>query len=720
MPDPELNDGGVLTGRRPLYSDLERHQIRLFSMPEVDGVERNIQYRIDTFDIDQAPPYKALSYAWGDTKSDETVMIDGHPVEVTENLQAALQRLVKMPDTRRLWIDAICINQTNIAEKNTQVSLMGEIYSKALKVVAWLGESSPSSDLALTKLAEWGRAGSSFHFSNKMFSGILQTNQPESVWQAVQEAAQRARPSTMLSFDLWSAQSLSEGVGGRHLRNVRTLLARGSFWRSLAFVQDPFDERPWEALKELFRRPYWSRVWTIQEYSLAKEVSMVCGGMECDIFDIAYAGALWYQLRNTQPTDPDLQGVSSIRTVIFSCEQCFKVIQPLLLARSDHIREDIDLLVAATAGQKTTDPRDKIYGVMSLGDPRRWRFSIDYGKSMAEVYTDFVLSEIEHSGRLRTICLLQHTFHADRDADLPSWVPDLSTSGEPSFCVDIGKFSADHGEDAIWHVSDDRRELTVGGLFFDTVQDTIEKPSTILEGDGYQRNINLWISERYNLALSACGPELPSGVPFLQVLLRTLIRDYSGLQRSSSNCPIRDEEGFRHLVTCAVGWFANSTALGLVGEEGTSARCTPEGFFSHFQDVVNRDSLALLGKAPTATDEDGQKEDTAGFELDEEVLDGANWSFFVALGLFSFGYTFFVTRNRYMGLGPVDLRPTDEIFVLLGLDTPVALRRVKGAGEGVEDHYVLVGDCYVCDIMYGSLVVEAREGKREWVDVVLR
>lgn len=99
-------------------------------------------------------PYEALSYHWGAGEYSCKIKIhapDGDPAEfrIKPNLYAALNHL-RFPDrSRRLWIDAICINQDDDDEKNAQVSLMADVYSKAQSVCVWLGEASPDSNLAL-------------------------------------------------------------------------------------------------------------------------------------------------------------------------------------------------------------------------------------------------------------------------------------------------------------------------------------------------------------------------------------------------------------------------------------------------------------------------------------------------------------------------------------------------------------------------------------------
>lgn len=101
-----------------------------------------------TVNLDHEPIYEALSYEWGPQASgnDYPIVVEGATVYIRENLWKALSVLrVIQPyeeqQPRILWIDYLCINQENTIERNHQVSQMGQIYSQAKKVIAWIGDS---------------------------------------------------------------------------------------------------------------------------------------------------------------------------------------------------------------------------------------------------------------------------------------------------------------------------------------------------------------------------------------------------------------------------------------------------------------------------------------------------------------------------------------------------------------------------------------------------
>ncbi|KUJ21310.1 uncharacterized protein LY89DRAFT_770560 [Mollisia scopiformis] len=90
-------------------------------------------------DLEDAPNYKAISYAWGNPANKVNVHCDGKLIVVTRNLRDALLRLRFKDKARLLWADAICINQSDDVEKGSQVKIMQTIYGNATGVCVWLG-----------------------------------------------------------------------------------------------------------------------------------------------------------------------------------------------------------------------------------------------------------------------------------------------------------------------------------------------------------------------------------------------------------------------------------------------------------------------------------------------------------------------------------------------------------------------------------------------------
>ena len=90
--------------------------------------------------LDESPLYNALSYYWGAAGRLATILLDGVEVIIRDTLHRFLRRLNSHLNPILVWLDALCINQDDISERNWQVSLMQEIYESAARVFAWLGE----------------------------------------------------------------------------------------------------------------------------------------------------------------------------------------------------------------------------------------------------------------------------------------------------------------------------------------------------------------------------------------------------------------------------------------------------------------------------------------------------------------------------------------------------------------------------------------------------
>lgn len=107
--------------------------IRLPSL-HAGGFEAPLRGSLTVVELKNSPQYDALSYAWGRRSpgSQATILLnDNYPLPTTDNLFAALRRLRRRFRIRRLWIDAICINQDDLEERSHQVFVMDQVYGSA-------------------------------------------------------------------------------------------------------------------------------------------------------------------------------------------------------------------------------------------------------------------------------------------------------------------------------------------------------------------------------------------------------------------------------------------------------------------------------------------------------------------------------------------------------------------------------------------------------------
>lgn len=199
-----------------IYSHLEDSDgIRLlYLLPRYRKDDDSIRCSIKHVKLSQLPQYEALSYMWGPDGNHRPIDIDGNICYVRCNLWSALYHLRLEDEARVLWIDAICINQTDVAERNYQVTQMGRIYSNASRAVVWLGESSSESSIAVSVLSKTGQ---------------------DSDWASFSENSILYPPTTeggLLKLD---------------------------------------------AIRSMCYREYWTRLWIIQEVLLSTDILLCCG-----------------------------------------------------------------------------------------------------------------------------------------------------------------------------------------------------------------------------------------------------------------------------------------------------------------------------------------------------------------------------------------------------------------------------------------------------------
>jgi Heterokaryon incompatibility protein (HET) len=130
---------------------LASDSIRLVHL--LPGVETDlINCRTEEVTLSQVPQYFAISYTWGPPKETDIIALNGEPFSIRRNLWDLLQHFRLPHQSRTLWIDAICIDQSSIPERNAQVRIMGRIFAQAECVLVWLGEEDDGSDKAMKAL----------------------------------------------------------------------------------------------------------------------------------------------------------------------------------------------------------------------------------------------------------------------------------------------------------------------------------------------------------------------------------------------------------------------------------------------------------------------------------------------------------------------------------------------------------------------------------------
>lgn len=121
------------------------------AMSEAHGNIETLVLGMKTISLDDSdhPSFNTLSYVWGELMSNSTVIINGFNVKVTQNLHLALHDLFRSNTNLLLWVDALCIDQSNMQERGSQVQMMSRIYGSSARTVAHLGSFPPGPALRL-------------------------------------------------------------------------------------------------------------------------------------------------------------------------------------------------------------------------------------------------------------------------------------------------------------------------------------------------------------------------------------------------------------------------------------------------------------------------------------------------------------------------------------------------------------------------------------------
>lgn len=211
------------------YEPLEGTEIRLLRLHSFFGhgfakiLSGSLQtIRLQDDNIFVSTQFEALSYFWGTETADRTLSLDNTPFSIKPNLETALLELSKGSVERLLWIDAVCINQADLNERNEQVRKMRSIYRQAVRVIIWIGP-------------RWeGKSAAA---------------------DAIQEFAQEQRRGA-------DSQHLSTFLDNPH-NHVKT--QRHSYWFSdfpeVKAVDYDYTGGYWPVLVDFFDRPWWRRVW---------------------------------------------------------------------------------------------------------------------------------------------------------------------------------------------------------------------------------------------------------------------------------------------------------------------------------------------------------------------------------------------------------------------------------------------------------------------------
>lgn len=525
------------------------------------------------------PFYNALSYVWGDANPRKPIVVNSHPIQVTASLETALRHLRHEIEPSIIWVDAVCIDQSNNEERNAQVRLMGDIYRQAARVYLWIGEGNLESDNAFDSMPT-------------IASGTLD------------DKARRGTSSCYFS------------VGNRS---------------------------------------WFSRVWILQEMALASEDPIiVCGSRQLPwfIFMSAWqviAKELFSQAGQTR-TVPDAAGNDDVEVL---AKIKIDILDDLRTAVQSGLGEDLRKLLLISRTSESTDPRDRIYGLLGMMKAEEETIApiiVDYALSTAQVLTNataYIFSKGIGPSFLSGIWLPGVSPAID---GLPSWVPD---------------FSAQTG----------RKTDRTWGIGF-------HPPHPLsVSGPGAGADNGRMMNDGRTLQVEALTVDLIDEVVILDKHLPkalSQLAQFEKLIETARKRPVAEE------------------VLGPYFERYRTAEPLWKVLIS------NKRSSSGYDAAPDAYEQQYQKLKTSSLPpqvYDTIEIDEPGNEYINALRSYMLGRAFFTTKNGLYGLAVPEICAGDEVTIWFGATVPFVVRH-----EG--DFCRLVGGAYVGGIMAGQMVDE--------------
>lgn len=561
-------------------------------------------------------PFEALSYTWEEPVFPKTIKCDNTPVPITQNLFEALVHIRNAGKPRVLWIDALCINQSDDEEKSSQIPLMRLIFSTASRVLIWLGLEDEHSSCALQFIETIVAEAKSMIGKENVTMNDLNTS----------EAHRR----------LWTQLELP--------------LLDWQDFRKLCM--DP--------VRHLFERPWFSRVWTLQEAMLSKTATVIIGNRSLDWMHlgIAVVSLLW-------------KNEEKFHVLVYS--KMVTAAQNSFYARtcqgSTHLRRSLDVLLSNTWDCKCTEPRDKIYGLLGLA-ANDLGIKPDYKSPVEDVYMDAIRRLIfSDDSPPYSVSILSHAQHHrdDKSESFPSWVPlwhrhHTAPAAIPPHC----HFTAGGEKKQQKTVAVCSKVIVLEGFIAGTIKCVTKMPEGTNDRFSTVSDNNKYLDGLLQLLQFVGSLSTPyvNGDSILEVFARILTRGQPFGQYD-----------FRNHFSCLVKMHLQ--ALGDKAVEEIRRWDRVEGLLQKIEDVLEE-------------------------EYDRECDRRMTREIFLVLNrreLFGMG-------NGLLGVGPNSLREGDKVCVFYDARQPFALRELE------DGSFRLLGECYVHGIMHGEALRDGEQTSR--------
>ncbi|OAL44115.1 hypothetical protein IQ07DRAFT_592559 [Pyrenochaeta sp. DS3sAY3a] len=706
--------------------------------------------------------YHCLSYAWGSTKVTRLIRLKGVLYPVTVNLNNALQHLREQnKDGVVLWIDALCINQQDVGERTHQVEMMGRIYEKCQRAIVYLGD-------RLTGRVPTDQAPPVFHFPNPILRGEdgLQLDR----------AVEDVGPDAFEVFALFQELSSDEHPYNTLCIRIYEGIKEDPIFQEKKAMKDRMDLC--EALRMFMHPPFtpwWSRIWVVQEVTVPPDILVVFGNISAP-WEMLATAAFNYIQHSTGCCRDGLKSLPRDQSKVLS-DCCLRIldIEEMRTGQScfyrSHLVDEVEFkkrsmlaLLRRFRDRKASDPRDKVYALLSLvhAPQRRKAFLSDYSLSEVEV---FRLATLECIHTTESLSVFSTDLGRKFRNDLPSWVPDWSAPGGQTYsiraeAVELFNACGDKATGANVR-SNGQSNLEVIGCCFDFVLDVLEPMwgddekccrETILWWWLYFRRANLHEDAGIHLLgfwKTICGDVICESQGNMRVR-RTVAEDelsfimwalYSQRSPFSLVSSGPDEEVPDEVCTDAMKawrdvlmlWPGRAVMETPKYGDLDEAEYVPNGLYwnkparavkirglLHFADSRSMDGVFIDDGQKCRPDApwrqllsgiQGRLMQTYGAHVDLNTMERGMIPILDNSIMAATLARRFIIGKGYVGLGPVNTQIGDVMYLLAGGKTPLVLR------EKESRRFEVVGDSYIHGAMDGTLW-DRLDLAREWITLL--
>ncbi|KAK4162892.1 heterokaryon incompatibility protein-domain-containing protein [Cladorrhinum sp. PSN259] len=670
------------------YNPLPENHIRLLNLHPSTDNDPNSPLSGDLLtiplfsDFPSPFPFSAISYVWGNSlpsnSSEQTLSTPTGIIRLTPSLFSFLVRL-RHSSTQPLllWADAICINQIDPHEKQHQVGLMADVYRSAAQVLADLGEETEDTGIALETIDSYWRAGVKRGVDGRAFGRSLTTEE------------------TCMFLDL-PLPLRDDGKGDGEEKEDETF-------------KEP-EPHVSGAVVRFFERPWFRRIWVVQEFVLAKEVQLFCGTKKVAWQQLLAAGIIFDGMpmifqNSITHTLREIQGCMSYMCMAYirriralnATEEGRKFVEYLGSLSNDRLMRFynnpglVELLHYLRAS-KATLGRDRYFALLGLASDMQ---KDDWGELRPDyISTDDVIVRRFARVLIRKVekqsaaeMIMRAGLWRGTNPELPSWFEDSTQDRHGETIMDLTVEEAAHkaAGDTEFVVSSDPQ-------FLDAI---------LLKG------------YRIDALTQVCPPYGPHGPTEMVVDdVQEVVFDYirKGAETllkfsTSEDDPVR-------------------TGPYLTGEDIVDAAALTLCVYRGIERLAEaRETLfrgfwfmcwAVIGSGTSWNNYHGIFRYTWSSEMKEHI--GSDIEYYATeLGsVLHIGLLPAVSSKGYFVSAPAGASIDDEIWIVQGCRIPLLLRKNNEPAYGGQ--YRLVGSCYVHGVMNGEAL---QYPDFEWKDISL-